>query len=357
MTTLIFLIVLAVLIFVHELGHFLFAKACGIRVDAFAIGFGPRIFSKKVGEVVYSLNLIPFGGYVKIFGENPDDESINGEDKARSFVHKPKLQQISVLFAGILFNLIFAWILATIAFTFGVATSADSYPEYKDRMTDSSITITFVTAGSPAQKAGLKAGDVLLVKSVEDTQKLINESAGKEVTLKYIRSGVESEAKVIAEKGIVEHKYAIGISMEDVSILRLPIHLAFVEGFKFTNNMITATIFGIYDLFAGMFNGESKLSSVTGPIGIAGLVGDAAKLGFTYLIMFTAVISINLGILNAVPFPALDGGRILFVIIESIIRRPIKPVIANTVNAIGFGLLILLMVVVTYKDIVKLFIK
>jgi regulator of sigma E protease len=145
--------------------------------------------------------------------------------------------------------------------------------------------------------------------------------------------------------------------MENVSILRLPIHLAFVEGFKFTNNMITATIFGIYDLFAGMFNGQSKLSSVTGPIGIAGLVGDAAKLGFTYLLMFTAVISINLGILNAVPFPALDGGRILFVIIEAIIRRPIKPVIANTINAIGFGLLILLMVVVTYKDIVKLFIK
>ncbi len=357
MTTLIFLIVLAVLIFVHELGHFLFAKACGIRVDAFAIGFGPKIFSKKVGEVVYSLNLIPFGGYVKIFGENPDDESINGEDKARSFVHKPKLQQISVLFAGILFNLIFAWILATVAFTFGVATSADSYPEYRDRMTDSSITITFVNAGSPAQKSGLKAGDVLLVKSVEDTQKLINESAGKEVTLKYIRSGVKSETKVIAEKGIVENKYAIGISMENVSILRLPIHLAFVEGFKFTNNMITATIFGIYDLFAGMFNGQSKLSSVTGPIGIAGLVGDAAKLGFTYLLMFTAVISINLGILNAVPFPALDGGRILFVIIEAIIRRPIKPVIANTINAIGFGLLILLMVVVTYKDIVKLFIK
>jgi regulator of sigma E protease len=357
MTTLIFLIVLAVLIFVHELGHFLFAKACGIRVDAFAIGFGPKIFSKKVGEVVYSLNLIPFGGYVKIFGENPDDESINGQDKARSFVHKPKMQQISVLFAGILFNLIFAWLLVSFAFTFGVATSSESYPEYKDRMSDSNITITFVNPSSPADKAGLKAGDVLVANSVEDTQKLINESAGKEITLKYKRSGIESEAKLIAEKGIVENKYAIGISMENVSILRLPIHLAVIEGFKFTNNMITATIFGIYDLFAGMFNGDSKLSSVTGPIGIAGLVGDAAKLGFTYLLMFTAVISINLGILNAVPFPALDGGRILFVIIEAIIRKPIKPAVANTINAIGFGLLILLMIVVTYKDIAKLFIK
>lgn len=357
MTTIIFLIVLAVLIFVHELGHFLVAKACGIRVDAFAIGFGPKIFSKKIGEVVYSLNLIPFGGYVKIFGENPDGESINGEDKARSFVHKPKLQQISVLFAGILFNFIFAWILVTIAFAIGVATSADSYPEYRDRMKDANITITFVNSGSPAERAGLKAGDVLVTSSVEDTQRLINESAGKEVSIKYIRSGIESEAKLIAEKGIVEDKYAIGIAMDNVAILRLPIHIAFVEGFKFTNNIITATVSGIYDLVAGIFNGQSKLSSVTGPIGIAGLVGDAAKLGFTYLIMFTAVISINLGVLNAVPFPALDGGRILFVIIEAIIRRPIKPVIANTVNAIGFGLLILLMVVVTYKDIVKLFIK
>lgn len=357
MTTIIFLIVLAVLIFVHELGHFLFAKACGIRVDAFAIGFGPKIFSKKVGEVVYSLNLIPFGGYVKIFGENPDDESINGEDKARSFVHKPKLQQISVLFAGILFNFIFAWILVTIAFVSGVATSAESYPEYKDRMSQSSITITFVNPGSPADKAGLKAGDVLVTDTVENTQKLINESAGKEVLLKYIRSGTESEAKLIAEKGIVENKYAIGISMDNVATLRLPIHLAFIEGLKFTNNIIVATITGIYDLFAGMFNGQSKLSSVTGPIGIAGLVGDAAKLGFTYLLMFTAVISINLGVLNAVPFPALDGGRILFVIIEAIIRRPIKPAIANTVNAIGFGLLILLMIVVTYRDIAKLFIR
>lgn len=355
MTILLFLIVLAVLIFVHELGHFLVARACGIRVDAFAIGFGPKIFSKKVGETTYGLNLIPFGGYVKIFGENPDDESINGEDKSRSFVHKSKLEQIAVLFAGIFFNFVFAWMLVVIAFSVGVPASIDSYPEYRDRIKDEHITITYVNTASPADKAGLKAGDQILVGSIEELQTSINASEDNGVTIKYLRDDTQFEATVVAEKGIVEGKYAIGIAMDNVGTLRLPIHKAIVESFKFSIHIINATFAGLYDLVAGIFTGDSKLSSVTGPVGIAGMVGDAAKLGFTYLIMFTALISINLGVLNLVPFPALDGGRILFVIIEAIIRRPIKPVIANTVNAIGFGLLILLMVVVTYKDIAKLF--
>jgi regulator of sigma E protease len=358
MTIIIFIIVLAILIFVHELGHFLVAKACGIRVDAFALGFGPKIISKKVGEVLYSINLIPFGGYVKIFGENPDDESINGEDKSRSFVHKPKLQQIAVLFAGILFNFIFAWLLLTIAFSSGVPASVDSYPEYKDQMKDSHIVITYVNALSPAEKSGIKAGDIILgVNSTEELQNKINNSGTNGVTLDYSRNGVESKATIIAEKGIVEGKYAIGIAMDNVSTLKLPVHKAIIEGTRFTLHMITATFTGIYDLINGMFHGTSRLSSVTGPIGIAGLIGDAARLGFTYLIMFTAIISINLGVLNLIPFPALDGGRILFVIIEAVIRRPIKPVIANTINSIGFGLLILLMIVVTYRDILKLFVK
>lgn len=357
MTVIIFLIVLAALIFVHELGHFLVARWCGIRVDAFAIGFGPKIFSKKVGETTYGLNLIPFGGYVKIFGETPDDDSINGPDKARSMVHKSKLEQIAVLAAGVVFNFIFAWLLITIAFTSGVATSIDSYPEYRDKMSNPQIMITFIDKGSPAEKSGLKVGDVLVAGSVEEVQKMINDSKGNGVDLKYKRGSEEINTKIVAKEGIVDGKFAIGIAMDNVSTLKLPIHKSVVEGFKFTQNAISATFSGIYDLIAGIFNGTSKLSSVTGPVGIAGLVGDAAKLGFAYLLMFTAVISINLGVLNFMPFPALDGGRILFVIIEAIIRRPIKPTVANTVNAIGFGLLILLMIVITYRDIVKLFIK
>ncbi|MEK7463567.1 MAG: site-2 protease family protein [Patescibacteria group bacterium] len=357
MTVILFLVVLAILIFVHELGHFLVAKACGIRVDAFAVGFGPKLVSKTVGEVTYSINLVPFGGYVRIFGENPDDESINGPDSSRSFINKPKWQQVSVLFAGIFFNFVFAWLLIVIAFSSGVPASVSSYPEYRDQMKNERIVVTFVNKGSPAEKAGLKAGDALVTTSVEDFQNVINQSEGKDIEVIYRRNDIESKANIVAEKGIIEGKYAIGIAMDDVATLRLPVHVSVLESVKLTTYMIGATFTGLYDLAAGVFKGTSSLESVTGPIGIAGLIGDAAKLGFTYLIMFTAIISINLGVLNLMPFPALDGGRILFVIIEATIRRPIRPVIANSLNAAGFSLLILLMIVITYRDIAKLFVK
>ena len=348
--------VLAVLIFVHELGHFLVARACGIRVDAFALGFGPKLFSWKKGETTYALNLVPFGGYVKIFGENPDAESILGPDSKRSFVHKPKWQQVAVLFAGIFFNFVFAWILISFAFTSGVPASVESYPDYQ--LQNPHIAITYVNPSSPAAKVGLKAGDEIVgAASLEEVQTKINASTDKGVDISYKRDGVEATAKVIAEKGIVEGKYAIGIAMDHVGTLKVPFYKAPLEAIKLTWHIIGATFVGLYDLVAGIFTGTANLSQVTGPVGIAGLVGDAAKLGFTYLIMFTAVISINLGVLNLVPFPALDGGRILFVIIEAIIRRPIKPVVANTINTVGFALLILLMIVVTYRDIAKLFVK
>jgi regulator of sigma E protease len=359
MTVILFLIVLAILIFVHELGHFLVARACGIRVDEFALGFGPKLWSTKKGETKYALNLVPFGGYVKIFGENPDDESIKGPDSARSFVNKPKWQQVLVLAAGVFFNFIFAWLVIMFVFMAGVPASLDSYPEYASRMTDQHIAITYVEPGSPAESAGLKAGDTMIgYSSVEAIQKAIAGSMDKGITLKYIHLNKETSSTVVAKQGIVEDKYAIGISMDNVGTLKLPIHLAIYEGTRFTLHMMKMIALGLWDLVSGLFRGSSAvLSSVTGPVGIAGLVSDAAQLGFTYLMMFTALISINLGVLNLVPFPALDGGRILFVIIESVTRRQIKPALANTVNAVGFALLILLMVVVTYRDIVRIFVK
>ena len=357
MTVIIFILVLAILIFVHELGHFLLARACGIRVDAFALGFGPKLISKKYGETLYSLNLIPFGGYVKIFGENPDDESMNGEDKARSFINQNRFKQILVLVAGIVFNFIFAFLIVIFAFAYGVPASVESYPGYEKYTSDEHIAITFINKGSPAEKAGLKAGDRLIVESVEKFQNEINDSKNNGIDIKYIRNENEDKVNIVAQQGIVEDKYAIGIGMDNVAKLKLPIGYAIVESMRYTLHTITLTIQGVYDLVIGIFDGSSKMSAVTGPVGIAGMVGDAAKLGITYLIMFTAMISINLGVLNLVPFPALDGGRIFVVLIESIIRRPIKPAFVNATNAIGFGLLIILMIVVTYRDIAQLFVK
>jgi regulator of sigma E protease len=244
------------------------------------------------------------------------------------------------------------------AFTVGAPASIDSYPEYANRMQNPHIAIQYVEPASPAEKAGLKAGDTVLgFSSIAELQNAVDASKDKGITIHYKRGGTEYSKEVIAATStLAVGRYVIGVDLDNVATLQLPFHLAFYESFRFTGFMIQTVAVGIYGLIAGIFNGTSKLSSVTGPIGIAGLVSDAAQLGFTYLMMFTAMISINLGVLNLVPFPALDGGRILFVLIEAVIRRPIKPLVANAINGIGFCLLILLMIVVTYQDVVtKLF--
>lgn len=356
LTAIIFLIVLAILIFVHELGHFLAARACGIRVDAFALGFGPRIFSWKVKETEYALNAIPFGGYVKIFGENPDDESLRGPDAHRSFVNKARWQQAIVLVAGVFFNFIFAWFLYAIIFSVGITATTSGFEHYADRFENSRIMVTYVSPGSPAEVAGLQMGDVLIGSaSVEVVQESIDQSKGAPVTLQYVREGSTETLKVTPKEGIVEGRFAIGISMDTVGDLKLPFFASITEGFVYTKGMIVMTAVGLKDFFFNLFQGTADFASVAGPIGIAGIVGDAAGLGFTYLLMITALISINLGVINLIPFPALDGGRLLFVIIESITRRRIPMNFANIVNTIGFALLMLLMIVVTYKDIAKLF--
>lgn len=361
-TILIFLIVLAVLIVVHELGHFLAARAFGIRVDEFGLGFGPRLFgksftSKKHGTTVYTLNAIPFGGFVKIFGENPDADSMSGPDSSRSFVNKPRYVQVIVLAAGVFFNFLFAWLIISIGFLAGLPVSPSSYEQYASRIHDPHIIVASVSAGSPAEKAGLVAGDTLFIPSISSFQTTIAQSQGRPITLEYKRTATTS-VSITPVQGLIADHYAIGIAMEDAGTLRLPIHLAIWEGLKFTVHLISATAQGIWALIVGLFQGNrALLSQVSGPVGIATLVGQAAHIGFTYLLVFTALISVNLGVLNLVPFPALDGGRIFFVIIESIIRRRIKPSIANTVNALGFGLLLILMVLVTYHDIAHIFKK
>ncbi len=361
MTIIIFFIVLGILVFVHELGHFLVARAFGIRVDEFALGFGPKLWSKKVssekyGDVVYALNLIPFGGYVKIFGENPDDESISGPDSVRSFVNKPRYAQAAVLVAGVFSNFLLAFVIFSIAFMAGFPVSPSSYPQYADRVVGGKVLISYVAPHSPAEAAGLAPGDTIISvndvshATILDFQDAIYASAGKPLVVKTSAT----TTTVTPVQGIVSGRYAIGISMADAGVLHLPIHLAIWEGGKYTLHIIAGTAVGLWDLLIGVFHGDkAALASVSGPVGIAGLVGDAVHLGFIYLLTFTALISVNLGVLNLIPFPALDGGRLLFVIIESVIRRPIKPAISNGFNLVGFALLLLLMVVVTYHDIVR----
>jgi regulator of sigma E protease len=359
MTVIIFLIVLAVLIFVHELGHFLAARACGIRVDAFAIGFGPKLVSWTRGETKYSLNLIPFGGYVKIFGENPDAESMTGPDAKRSFVNKAKWQQVMVLAAGVFFNFVFAWMLYIVMFVSGTTVATDTFPQYADRFTDERVVISYVTPDSPAQKAGIEPGTTVLsidgrTMTAEETTEFIHAHDATPFVAEVEYKGEKRSVSITPEEGLIEGSRAIGVYLENAASLQLPIYKAVIEGTNYFNAMFKGTAVGLWGFFGSIFKGTANFADVSGPVGIAGVVGDAAQMGMTFLMMITALISINLGIINLVPFPALDGGRILFVIIETAIRRRIPIKFANVVNTVGFAALMLLMIVVTYKDIAKL---
>jgi regulator of sigma E protease len=363
MSVIIFLIILAILVLVHEFGHFISAKKLGIRVDEFGLGFPPALFSKKYGETTYSINMIPFGGFVKIFGENPDDESIKGPDSSRSFVNKPKWAQVLVLVSGVSANIILAWLLFSASFMSGLTTGVSDMPS--EYVSNKRVIITSVLKDSPASVGGIKAGDeiksisvdsvLFTPKTVEEVQVLVRESKGKTLDVDLKSGDKENKVEVVPALKASEDIYAIGVSMDLVGNVSLPIHLALLYGANITKDIFIGISLNIYDLITGIFTGTSDLSGVTGPVGIAGLVGEATDLGFAYLMSFTAFISLNLAVLNLIPFPALDGGRVLFVLIEAVKRSPIKPVVANTLNVAGFSLLILFMVFITVKDILKLF--
>lgn len=354
------------LVLVHELGHFFVAKSFGIRVDEFGFGFPPKLFGKKIGETEYTLNLLPIGGFVRIFGENPDDENMNGPDASRSFVNKAKWKQALVLLAGIFANFLLAWLLLSVGFISGVPTSVGSEPsDYK--LSDVHLTVVSVLTKSPAELAGLKTGDKIIsiandknsTSSIdsETIQSFVVGSEGKEIDIGYTR-GKNTEinlAKVIPIKNTTEKKFEIGISMDMIGTTKLPFLKAFWEGARLDWSLTKGTVVGLYTLIKESLRGKGSFSEVAGPVGMVGIVGDAYKFGFVYLLSFMALISINLAIINLIPFPALDGGRLLFLLIEKIKGSQINPKVANTINTIGFYILILLMLIITYHDVVKLF--
>lgn len=361
MSIILFIIILAVLILVHELGHFTAAKRAGVRVDEFGIGFPPRLWTKKVGETVYSVNAFPIGGFVKIFGEDPSEESMKGRDSARSLTHKSKLIQAWIIGAGVISNLLFAWLLISVGFMVGLPYSVDD-SSYGVRVENPNLTITQVMPKSPAETAGLKGGDIILTLSsgeealtsprVSATQKFI--ASHDEIKLTYLRGEETKTAVIPTVEGVVDGRRAIGISMDVVGILKLPIYEAFYVGLTTTASITISMAIGIIEFFKNIFIGQANLGEISGPVGIVGIVSDASTLGFIHLVSLTAIISINLAIINLLPFPALDGGRLFFLLIEWVKRSPIKPEVTNIANGIGFLILIAFMVFITFHDVVKI---
>lgn len=383
-TIIIFILVLSVLVFAHELGHFVTAKRLGVRADEFGFGFPPRIIGfyknkfgkwRKVfgkttyedlesstledavpqsGSTIYSLNWLPIGGFVKIKGEND-----NGDKEADSFAAKKVWQRMLILSAGVIMNVVLAWFLFTVGYLIGMP-QATSDLSSSARVSNAMVAIIDVRADSPAEVAGLRAGDFIKaingqeVALEEDMQAMISPLAGQEVTLLVDREQTEMTIVVVPEE-VSEGHGVIGVGIMAAGTVRYPLFSAIIEGAKTTGWMLKEIVLAFGNLIGNLVSGESVSQEFAGPVGIANITGQAASLGFVYLLQFVALLSLNLAIINILPFPALDGGRILFLLIEKVKGKPVRRDIEAVAHNIGFLLLIALIIFITYKDIIKLF--
>jgi len=349
-TVLATVIVLGVLVFVHELGHFLMAKLFGVRVDAFSLGFPPKVLHKQIGETDYRLSVIPLGGYVKLFGENPKDE-VPPELQPVSFSHHPLWHRFLIVLAGPAFNLIFAALALFLVFAF----SGIPYLTTE---------IGGVKEGSPAAQAGLRTGDQILsvggqaMSRWENLALTIRQSGEMPLTLSVRRGDRDFQVQVTPQRmetadifGGKVSAMIIGITSGDHPAVEHvgPIQ-ALEQGVLFTGRLTWLTVESLYKLAAR----EVPLKSLGGPILIAQVAGKQAKMGVTYLVQFMAALSVNLFLLNLLPIPVLDGGHLFFFTLEAIRGKPLPLPHREMAQGLGLMLLLALMILVFYQDILRL---
>jgi len=355
-TLFIFLIVIAVLVLSHEFGHFIIAKWKGMRVDEFGFGFPPRLFGKQYGETTYTLNLLPFGGFVKIWGE----DDAEGASDSRNFATRSAWDRFLVLVAGVGMNFVLAYILFTVGHAIGIPSVVIAGEGVHDAM----VRVVDVLPESPAAEAGIEAGDSILtlisssqtvhVSEIEQVQDFVKTHSGIQITMVVERVNEELRLPITLRKEAPAGEGLLGIAMAKVGIVQTPWYRAPWEGLLTTISTTRFVAEGLVFFFANIFSSDVA-SSVAGPVGIAQVAGEASALGFVYLLQLVAVLSINLAILNILPIPALDGGRVLFLVIEKLRGKPVGVHISQFAHTAGFVVLILLMLVVTYFDLTRIF--
>jgi regulator of sigma E protease len=348
-----FIIVLGVLIFFHELGHFLIAKLCNVKVLKFSLGFGPKVMGKKMGETEYIISAFPLGGYVKMLGEE-NSEEITPEEAHRSFSKQPVVKRIAIAAAGPIFNFLLAFIL------FSGIYLISGYPIMIPEVGQ-------VRPDSPADKSSIVKGDIIeyidgtKINKWSDIKKFVERSPNKDLHMVIIRGNKRISTIVSPKEEIVKNIFGeeiksalIGIvASGNIKELQLGPFRALMEGGKKTWELTALTVLTVVKLFQGVI----PLKTLGGPIMIGQLTGDIARENVSYLLPFMAVISINLAILNLLPVPVLDGGLILLFLIEIVIRKPLSIKKREMAQKIGFFLLILLMVIVFYNDLVRIISK
>ncbi|MFA5990650.1 MAG: RIP metalloprotease RseP [Candidatus Doudnabacteria bacterium] len=368
-TILIFIVVLGILVFVHEFGHFIVAKKSGMQVEEFGFGFPPRIagiqkidgkwkmiWGHKPGldgsKTVYSINAIPLGGFVRILGENNENAEHPG-----SFINKGFWPRFLTLIAGVIMNVILAWVLLSVGYGVGLPVAVTSLSDVPKnaQFTGQHIAILEVVKDLPADKAGIKINDIVLdidgqqFSAVPEIQTYVKAHAGTPVEFSIKRQQQNIKISVVPNANPPQGEGPTGVALSLVGKLKYPAYLAVWEGGKTTISGLKNIVSGLY----GLIVSHTGFSSLGGPVKIAKLTGEVAGMGFIYLLQFTAFLSLNLAVLNILPFPALDGGRVVFLLIEKIRRKKNNQKFEQIVNVAGFVFLLLLMVAVTINDVIK----
>ncbi len=359
-TALIVIAILVVLIVVHEFGHFIAAKIFGVKVEEFGVGYPPRAFTfGKLGGTVYTLNWIPFGGFVRLFGDEGEDQHGRG-----SLVDSPRWKQAMILVAGVAMNAALAWALFAVALHIGVPSAVSTVPTGGHAQ----LMVTDIVAGSPAAAAGLQAGDEIL--SIQDGKgvvlatltpdavvSFVSARGGKPMTISFTHEGKPASATVTPANAVIPGaagRAGLGIALALVALRGEPWAQAASDALYQTGDALVMVVANLWSLLASAFHGALDLSQIVGPVGIVSYVGQASQSGMGSVLLLAGLISANLVIINLIPIPALDGGRLLVLVIEGALRRSAPKLAIQLLNAIGVSLIILLMLVVTYHDIARL---
>ena len=373
-TIILFLLILGVIVFFHELGHFVMAKLYNVKVEEFALGFPPKIFGVKKGETEYRLNWVPLGGYCKIVGEDGEEK-----ENPRSFGSRSIFQRFQIISAGVLMNFFLAFVIFSFIFMVGFPqditgkdlsiiktgenssqTSVIINEENAKSVRDVKIQISEIIKDSPADKAEMKVGDTVVqidnkkINSIEDLQNYTQENLGKPMILSITRGKESFTKEIIPRENYPEDEGAMGVSLAQTAVVSYSFLEAIKQGYEYTVHLTIFIIMAFASIIWGLITTGKTVAEVSGPVGIAAMTQQAASMGFLTVLNFTALISVNLAIINALPLPALDGGRMVFLLIEKIKGSPLNQQWETKANNFGFMLLMGLMVVVTFKDIAKL---
>lgn len=354
LTILVFLFVLSLLVLAHELGHFLAAKKAGIKVEEFGIGYPPRVWGKKIGETVYSINLLPIGGFVRLYGEElRESERIKERASGRAFWAKSKKARTAVISAGVLAN----FLLAIVAFA--VVYSVLGIPTKTDQ-----VKIVGLVPDSPAVEAGLEEGDQIIsfddesVTSLDQFVGLVEEKGGQPIELVVIREKEELLFSLTPREAPPDNQGPLGVVVSSVEMKQYPFwqmpFRGMIEGFKEAFGWTGLVVGALGKMIFNLVTAGQVPQDIAGPVGILQITGGVARSGFLAVIQFVGILSVNLAVINILPFPALDGGRLMFVLYELVTRRRPKVSFEHWANAIGMALILFLVLLVTINDVGRL---